>query len=170
MTVMQINPWPICNPAPPRRHVARTRVAGAAVLIAFVGLCRGVVAEPGAITRLPDAAQAVASDDSIYFPAGAASLDGAANATLQRHVVTLRSHPELQVTIVAHTDDLGSASLELARSQLRLDAVRTYLDHANIAPGRVRALNSGSENGPPSPCNDDECRRTRRRVDFLFHR
>lgn len=168
---MPTNPWPICDSDPRgRAYCVRRGAATTAILATLLGLCATVAANPAGITRLPDASQAVASDDSVYFAAGTAHLDAEANLILQRHVDKLRSNPGLQLTIVAHTDELGSASLELARSQLRLDAVRRYLDDANISPGRVRALNSGSENGPPSPCNDDECHRSRRRVDFLFHR
>lgn len=168
---MPTNPWPICDANPRgRASCVRRRAATTAVLATLLGLCATVAANPAGITRLPDASQAMASNDSVYFATGTAHLDAEANSILQRHVDKLRSNPELQLTIVAHTDELGSASLELARSQLRLDAVCWYLDGANISPGRVRALNSGSENGPPSPCNDDECRRSRRRVDFLFHR
>ena len=168
---MRTNPWPICKPSPlAGRRAAKAWCAGTAILVALLGPCANVVAEPGAIFRLPDVEQAVASDDSVYFAAGAATLDEEANPVLQRHVAKLRGTPGLQVTIVAHTDDLGSASLELARGQLQLDAVRRYLDSANISPTRVRALNHGSENSPASACDDDECRRSRRRVDFLFHR
>lgn len=168
---MPTSPWPICDSGPRGRGTCiRRGAATTAILAALLGLCATVAANPAGITRLPDASQAMASDDSVFFAAGTAHLDTEANSTLLRHITKLRAHPDLQVTIVAHTDDLGSASLELARSQMRLDTVRAYLDDAKIAPGRVRALNSGSENGPPSPCNDEECRRSRRRVDFLFHR
>ncbi len=168
---MRTNPWPICKPSPlGGRPVAKAWFAGTALLIVGLGPCASATVQAGAIVRLPDAAQATASDASVYFAAGAATLDGVANSVLLRHVAKLRANPELQVTIVAHTDELGSASLELARSQLRLDAVRRYLDGANILPARVRALNHGSENSPVSACDDDDCRRSRRRVDFLFHR
>lgn len=167
---MPTNHWPTCNSNRwERGYRIGQWAATAAILVTLLGLCASVAANPVGITRLPDASQAVPSDDSLYFAAGSANLDTEANLVLQRHAAKLRAHPGLQVTIVAHTDDLGSASLELVRSQLRLDAVRQYLEAANIAPARVRTLNHGSEAGGSSICDDDACRRTRRRVDFLFH-
>lgn len=130
------------------------------------------IAAPGGqngIQRLPDAWQAHASIDSIYFAGGAATIDEAAEEVIQRHVARLRGAPGPSVTIVAHTEDLGSASLELARGQERLDAVRRRLEESGIAARRIRSLNQGGEGNSGQECADEDCRRFRRRVDFLFH-
>lgn len=78
--------------------------------------------------------------------------------------------PDLQITVIAHTDDLGSASIELATGQERLNAVRKRLEESKIVPGRIRTENHGSESRSDEPCADEECRRKKRRVDFLFRR
>lgn len=121
------------------------------------------------IQRLPDARQAHASNDSIYFARGAATIDKAAKEIIQRHVAKLRGTPGPSVTLVAHTEDLGSASMELARGQERLDAVRRRLEDSGIAARRIRSLNHGSESNSAQECASEDCRRFRRRVDFLFH-
>lgn len=122
------------------------------------------------VKRVPDTWEILASEDSIYFELGSSSIDEAASRTIQRHAAKLRSGSDLQITVIAHTDDLGSASIELATGQERLDAVRKRLEESKIAPGRIRTENHGSESRSDHPCADHECRRNKRRVDFLFHR
>lgn len=125
-------------------------------------------AEVPEIQRLPDTSDP--SADSIYFAAGSTEIDPYAEMTVQRHATRLKALPDLYVTVVAHTDELGSASLELARGQHRLDAVRRLLEEARIQPSRIRTVNQGSEDVAKEPCADDECRRRRRRIDFIFHK
>ena len=122
------------------------------------------------VRRVPDTWEISGSEDSIYFDLGSSSIDEAGSRIIQRHVDKLRSAPDLQITVIAHTDDLGSASIELAAGQERLDAVRKRLAESKIAPGRIRTENHGSERRSDEPCADEGCRRKRRRVDFLFHR
>jgi len=122
------------------------------------------------VKRVPDTWEISASADSIYFDIESSSIDEAAYRIIQRHVAKLRSAPDLKITVIAHTDDLGSASIELATGQERLDAVRKRLEESKIAPGRIRTENHGSESRSTQPCAEEECRRHKRRVDFLFQR
>lgn len=171
---MPKSPWPIwiCSHAEgASRPVADRLRRCLAVALAWCAIMPiAAPAGQNGIQRVPDAWQARASDDSIYFARGAASIDAAAEEVIQRHATKLRSAPGLSVTIVAHTDDLGSASLELARGQERLDAVRRRLEESGIATGRIRSLNHGSESNTAQECAGEDCRRLRRRVDFLFHK
>lgn len=127
-------------------------------------------AEHVRVHRVADTWETSASDDSIYFDPGSSSLDAAASQTVQRHVSKLRVAPELHIVVIAHVNDLGSSSLELAKGQERLDAVRKLLEESKISAGRIRMENHGSENRSSPPCADEECRRRNRRVDFLLHR
>ena len=122
------------------------------------------------VQRIPDTWKSSASEDSIYFDLGSSSIDEAASQVLQRHVAKLRSAPEIKIVLIAHTDDLGSASIELAKGQERLDVVRKRLEEAKIGPERIRTENHGSESRSAPPCSDADCRRQKRRVDFLFQR
>lgn len=122
------------------------------------------------VHRVPDTWETSASDDSVYFDPGSSSLDDVDSQTVQRHVSKLRAAPELRIVVIAHANDLGSSSLELAKGQERLDAVRKLLEESKISPGRIRTENHGSESRSSPPCADEECRRGNRRVDFLFHR
>lgn len=146
------------------------------VLIAILGMIvagvfsAAVAEERYRVKRVPDTWEISASEDSIYFDLASSSIDEAASRIIQRHAAKLRSAPYLQITLIAHTDDLGSASIELATGQERLDAVRRRLEDAKISPGRIRTENHGSESKSTQPCAEEECRRNKRRVDFLFQR
>ena len=129
-----------------------------------------IPAEQNRVRRVPDTWEATPSEDSIYFDLGSSSIDDAAALIVQRHIAKLRSAPDLQIRVIAHTDDLGGASIELATGQARLAAVRKRLEESKISPGRIRMENHGSESRSAQPCADEECRRTKRRVDFLFFR
>jgi len=151
-----------------RGSLRRRLTALAALALATLLAAPLARAEPAKILRLPDTSEA--SADSIHFAAGSTEIDRPAELTIQRHAARLKASPDLYVTVIAHTDELGSASLELARGQHRLDAVRRLLEDARIQPSRIRTVNQGSESVAPEACADDECRRQRRRIDFIFHR
>jgi outer membrane protein OmpA-like peptidoglycan-associated protein len=148
-----------------RRRTCRIGLMLAATLLAGSGAAETVTG----IRRLPDARDARPNEDSIYFAQGSALIDAVALRTIQRHITRLAASPGLYATIVAHSDDLGSVSMEVARGQARLDAVRQLIEEAKIQPTRLRAINLGGESDSVSACADEDCRRLRRRVDFLFH-
>lgn len=122
------------------------------------------------VERMPDTWKAVANADSIYFDQGSSLIGDDAAALIQRHAATLKAAPGLQITLIAHTGDLGSSSMELARGQNRLEAVRKRLEDLKVPPGRIRTENHGSERRSVSPCTEAECLNRNRRVDVLFHR
>lgn len=153
-----------CGPVANRLLYVVVAIGAAAVAPAAVS------AEQYRVKHVPDTWASSASDDSIYFDLGSSAIDDAAARIIQRHVAKLRSIPDLTITLIAHTDDLGSSSLELATGQERLDSVRKQLEEAKISAARIRAENHGSENRSGQLCAEEECRRKKRRVDFLFHR
>lgn len=122
------------------------------------------------LPHVPDTWATVASADSIYFERGSATIGDAAWQTIQQHAARLKADPDLHVLVIAHTDDLGSSSIELAKGQERLDAVRKRLEDLGVAPLRIRTENHGSETRSLEACEDEACRSQHRRVDFLFHR
>lgn len=145
-------------------------------IICAVVVCTSLVVpaatgmERSRVQRVPDTWATSASDASVYFVLGSASIDDTAAQIIEHHATRLRATPQLRVTVIAHTDDLGSSSLELATGQERLEAVRKRLEEAKISSTRIRTENHGSENRSAEPCADEECRGKNRRVDFLFHR
>lgn len=126
--------------------------------------------ERSRIQHVPDTWASNATEDSIFFHLASSTLDGAAAEAIERHAARLRATPELHVTLIAHTDDLGSSSLELAKGQERLDVISKRLESLKVSPGRVRTENHGGESRSVPKCLEEDCRRQSRRVDFLFHR
>ena len=122
------------------------------------------------VLRMPDTWQVTASDTSIYFDQGSSLIGEDAAELIRRCATKLRAMPGLQVTLIAHTGDLGSSSLELARGEDRLEAVRKRLEELKIPRGRIRTENHGSERRNTQPCTDDECLSRNRRVDILLHK
>jgi outer membrane protein OmpA-like peptidoglycan-associated protein len=121
------------------------------------------------VLRMPDTWEVTAGDNSIYFDQGSSSIEADAAELLSRHAARLRAMPGLQITLIAHTTDLGSSSLELARGQERLEAVRKRLEELKVPPGRIRTENHGSERRNAQTCDDDICLSRNRRVDILVH-
>lgn len=151
------------------RHTLLLIPTLAALVCGSVALAAEDVAQ-ARVERLPDGWQAKPSEGSIYFSAASAALDDEGLRVLRRHIAKLEAFPHLNITLVAHTDELGSTGLEIARGQDRLNSVQRVFEDARIPQRRIRMLNLGSENSPAVDCGDDACRRTRRRIDVLFHR
>lgn len=122
------------------------------------------------VQRVPDTWEVTATDDSIYFDQGSSLIGEDATELIRRHAAKLRATPGLRITLIAHTGDLGSSSLEVARGQERLEEVAKRLEDLKIPRGRIRLENHGNESRDAQLCTDDECRSRNRRVDILFHR
>ncbi len=88
------------------------------------------------------------------------ALDGAA--------ALLTNHPELEVEIQGHTDNVGSDAYNLELSQKRAESVRDYLiDIHMIEPVRLIARGYG-ESKPVAGNDTDADRAKNRRVDFVI--
>jgi OOP family OmpA-OmpF porin len=87
---------------------------------------------------------------------------------LDEAAALLTNHPELEVEIQGHTDNVGSDAYNLELSQKRAEAVRDYLiDVHMIEP--VRLIARGYGESKPVASNDTEADRAKnRRVDFVI--
>ena len=83
----------------------------------------------------PPAKEATAT--RIPFEFDSDELSGEAKASLQRVVVALKSNPDWRVALEGHTDALGPADHNLSLSERRARAVKSYLESAGIAAGRL---------------------------------
>lgn len=153
-----------------RLCLVATLVAGTLMATAAVGAGDPDNAGQVRVLRMPDTWEVTATDNSIYFDQGSSLIEADAAELLRRHAARLRAMPGLQITLIAHTTDLGSSSLELARGQERLEAVRKRLEELKVPPSRIRTENHGSERRNAQTCDDDNCLSRNRRVDILVHR
>ncbi len=109
----------------------------------------------------------VSADNNIFFPPSGTAVDAASRQRLLKVVARLRENPNLQVTLVGHTDHLGSPSYNLAIAEQRINAVSEVLRAERIPVTQIRRQVAGSEQVPAN-CKSAECRRKMRRVELIF--
>lgn len=103
--------------------------------------------------------------NAIHFAFKSAELDDASEPVLQQVLGLLRQHPELQLVIEAHTDDIGSLSYNIDLSQQRAQSVEGYLRANGIGPERMYPIGHG-KNQPIASNKTEEGRSQNRRVEF----
>jgi len=120
--------------------------------------------------REPSEAEIIAAikvDNSVFFPPSGVTVDEASRQRLLRHAARLKENPNLQVTLVGHTDHLGSPSYNLAIAEQRVNAVQAILRAQRIPVTQIRRQVVGSEEVSIN-CKSAECRRKMRRVELVF--
>lgn len=120
--------------------------------------------------REPSEAEIIAAintDNSVFFPPSGVIVDEANRQRLLRHAARLKENPNLQVTLVGHTDHLGSPSYNLAIAEQRINAVQAILRAQRIPVTQIRRQVVGSEEVSIN-CKSAECRRKMRRVELVF--
>ncbi len=117
----------------------------------------------------------VVVEDSIYqiqdvlFDLGSWELSAAAQQALRKLADFLQHHPEYNLAIIGHTDDLDTEEFNLELSRQRAEAVAQFLRTLGIPETRmlIRAM---GESQPLVPNTSEENRRRNRRVEFrLIH-
>jgi len=106
-------------------------------------------------------------ENSVFFPSSGTTVDQASRQSLLKHAARLKANPNLQVTLVGHTDHLGSPSYNLAIAEQRINAVFSILRSQWIPVTQIRRQVVGSE-AVPANCKSAECRRKMRRVELVF--
>lgn len=110
---------------------------------------------------------AIADGQSIFFAQGSAKIDQDAIQVLEIHAAKLRSNPKLVVTLIGHSDHLGSRSYNIAIAEQRVAAVAKALRGMDVQRGQIRKLSLGNEK-PGGSCQSEDCRRKWRRVDLSY--
>ncbi len=109
--------------------------------------------------------------EKIQFKTGSPEILTASAPLLDQIAQILKDHPEVtKIRIEGYTDSVGSAGKNLALSQGRADAVRTHLQHAGVAAGRMVAKGFG-EAKPIADNSTTGGRDSNRRVEItIVHR
>jgi outer membrane protein OmpA-like peptidoglycan-associated protein len=104
----------------------------------------------------------------VEFEFNSAKLKPESYPVLDEAARILTMHPEIDVEIQGHTDDIGSDEYNLKLSQKRAEAVRNYLvDVHMIEPVRLIPVGYG-EKKPIADNSTEEGRQKNRRVEFLI--
>jgi outer membrane protein OmpA-like peptidoglycan-associated protein len=103
---------------------------------------------------------------NIYFDFDKAQLKSESTTELNKLESLLRQNNNMMIEIGGHTDYVGSREVNMRLSQLRANAVRSFLVNKGIDPRRVQAKGYGKDK--PLASNDDEKegRELNRRVEF----
>ncbi|MGZ5076338.1 MAG: OmpA family protein [Methylobacter sp.] len=81
----------------------------------------------------------------VLFDTGRANLKAGSLQNMYPLVEYLRNHGDTMVKIEGHTDDRGSADYNVNLSQMRAEAVRSFLINNGIAPERISAKGMGED-------------------------
>ena len=116
----------------------------------------------GRIRALNDAFRA-AAQDTVTFEFNSASLDAEARRALNGQADWLKDNAHVRMTVVGHTDLVGSDAYNDQLGLRRAKAVVAYLVGRGVAGDRLDAVESRGESEPVVATEDRE-RRNRRSV------
>lgn len=103
----------------------------------------------------------------ILFNAGSDHIRDSSTPTLAGIGDMLKAHPELELTIEGHTDNVGSAAANQKLSDKRAAAVKTYLVNTfAIDAARLKSVGYGATR-PISPNTTAEGRQDNRRIELV---
>lgn len=105
----------------------------------------------------------------IRFAFGSYQLMPVSHDELDRVVAYLRTHPEMNVRLIGHTDDVGSYEYNMMLSVNRARNAAEYLITQGIDDSRIVTLGYG-ESQPLIPDASAEAREKNRRVEIVFFR
>ena len=86
---------------------------------------------------------------------------------LNRLVELLNKQPEMKIEIHGHTDNTGSAELNVQLSEKRAETVKNYLIQKGIAADRVGSKGFGGSK-PIADNSHEVTRKLNRRVEFVI--
>ena len=78
----------------------------------------------------------------------------------------LRAYPHSEVTLIGHTDNVGTPEQNLRLSQERVNRMAQLLIHAGIQPGRITAIGHGMRD-PIADNATDEGKARNRRIELV---
>ncbi len=104
---------------------------------------------------------------SVFFEPGASEVDEAGIALLRRHAERLKADPKQRLTLVGHTENLGSRTYSVAVAEKRVNVVYSLLRKFGVPQRQLRRYQAGAEQNSKS-CQSPECRRLMRRVELKY--
>jgi OmpA-OmpF porin, OOP family len=102
----------------------------------------------------------------IQFDTGKATIKPESEAVLSEVVKALKIDDTLKVEIQGHTDNVGTPAANLALSQGRAAAVRSYLVQGGVPPARLTTVGLG-DTKPVADNKTDSGRTENRRVELV---
>ncbi len=103
--------------------------------------------------------------DGITFATAKWDITPESENTLRKALKSLKTHPDIDVEISGHTDNVGSDASNQKLSERRANAVRDWLIREGINPDRLTAVGYG-ESQPTATNDTPEGRQKNRRIEF----
>lgn len=103
--------------------------------------------------------------DYVTFETGLATLTKTSRYQLDVLAEEFAAHPSMTTEVAGHTDNVGDAKANLALSQARATAVKSYLLSKGVAENRLKSVGYGSSK-PIDPADTPEARAKNRRTEF----
>lgn len=123
---------------------------------------------PGAeVERVGDGIKVTMNESIVNFAFDSSNLTSTAQANLDKLAKVLMDNVDTNVNIYGYTDSKGSDDYNLALSQRRAAAVKSYLSGKGIAASRLFTMGMG-EQDPVASNDTDEGRAKNRRVEFAI--
>ena len=102
---------------------------------------------------------------SIYFDLGKYELKTEAIKVLDQKIAFMKRYPDLKISLIAHTCDIGDDKLNDQLSKNRAEMARFYMISQGISATRLQDVPMGKK-FPTYPNTDEYNRSQNRRVDF----
>lgn len=119
------------------------------------------------IERLKNESLKITMNSEVSFDFGSAQVTPAFSRTLDKVADILQRYNRSSVTIVGHTDDVGSSAYNQRLSEQRADAVAYYLEDRGV--DRRRIMTEGRGEAEPRASNASEAgRQLNRRVEMII--
>lgn len=125
------------------------------------------VARPVAAPERAAPPRVIDEANNVFFAAGAVEPERNARDELSRHAARLKAQEGLVVTLVGHTDDLGSPSYNLAIAEQRVNSVYSILRSLGVPAIQIRRYGLGRDLGDMN-CKTAACRSKMRRVELVY--
>jgi outer membrane protein OmpA-like peptidoglycan-associated protein len=126
----------------------------------------GSLGEGAEVSRVGEGI-AVTFASGILYPFDSEQILPAGRENLRQLAQSLQRYPGTEVLIVGHTDSQGTDAYNLALSQRRADAARSYLISQGIPAARIRTSGRG-ETEPVADNGTEAGRQQNRRVEIAI--
>lgn len=107
------------------------------------------------------------AENSVFFAFASARVDLQGDQLLRQHAERLKADPDVRVTLVAYTDNLGSRSYNLAIAEERMNSVVSRLRSFGVPAKQIQRKSAGQSSINTS-CNTIVCRQQMRRVELMY--
>ncbi|VAW81295.1 Outer membrane protein A precursor, partial [hydrothermal vent metagenome] len=118
------------------------------------------------IQRLQDESLKIDVSSEVSFDFNSANLKPAFRPTLNKVAGILARYPKTMVTVIGHTDNIGSEAYNHSLSERRARSVMDYLIDHGVAAYRLNAVGRG-ETQPRATNATEAGRQLNRRVEIL---